>query len=267
MRATAKPSVVPPLMVGDKPVKFADDKWEAPRETIGLKLVGELVDKAESSWNYIVNDESRRSFAAYQPNGLSQEDSMKYFNIIKEGTDWQQPQGNMGPIPRKTAWMVWPGCQCSYRYGSIEVPPADYPPWMVELLTMIMPKCGIHDKVHWPNACNLNLYLDGGMSVGWHSDDERLFQGKFQDIRIISLSFGARRKFELRANWPEDGEAAVRCMMLGNGDLCTMEGMMQKHYQHRVPKEGGVNGPRINLTWRWTLKHTPQCPASRMRMR
>ena len=30
--------------------------------------------------------------------------------------------------------------------------------------------------------------------------------------------------------------------MLGDGDLCTMEGMMQKHYQHRVPKENNIRG-------------------------
>ena len=27
----------------------------------------------------------------------------------------------------------------------------------------------------WPDSCNLNLYTDGGMSVGWHADDEALF--------------------------------------------------------------------------------------------
>merc|ERR550537_1725663 len=33
-----------------------------------------------------------------------------------------------------------------------------------------------------------------------------------------------------------------------------MEGMMQKHYQHRVPKEGAAQLPRINLTWKWNVK-------------
>ncbi|CAK0792107.1 unnamed protein product, partial [Prorocentrum cordatum] len=43
------------------------------------------------------------------------------------------------------------------------------------------------------------------------------------------------------------------------------EGMFQKHLQHRVPREENVEGPRINLTWRWTLKHKPSCPAGRQR--
>merc|ERR1719499_1764172 len=136
---------------------------------------------------------------------------------------------------------------------------------MVEVMQTVMPYCGLPDMANWPNSCNLNLYEDGGMSVGWHSDDERLFQGKFQDIRILSLSLGVTRKFELRANWPEEGENPILGMMLGNGDLLTMEGMTQKHYQHRVPKEGNVRGPRINLTWRWIVKHNPQCAADRQR--
>merc|ERR1719335_327058 len=130
---------------------------------------------------------------------------------------------------------------------------------------MIMPTCGLNDADCWPDSCNMNLYEDGGMSVGWHSDDERIFQGKFQDIRILSLSLGVTRKFEVRINYPEPGKNPINVMNLGNGDLCTMEGMLQKHYQHRVPKEGTINGPRINLTWRWNVKHSPKCPVPRGR--
>jgi len=128
------------------------------------------------------------------------------------------------------------------------VEPQEFPPFMIELLRNAMPLCGIPQTEDWPDSCNLNLYEDGGMSVGWHSDDERIFQGKFRDIQIISLSFGQKRKFELRYNWPEKGEKRLRRMLLGNGDLMTMEGMVHKHFQHRVPKEGNINGPRINLT-------------------
>merc|ERR1712032_1048859 len=114
-----------------------------------------------------------------------------------------------------------------------------------------MPYCGIESSEDWPTSCNLNLYEDGGMSVGWHSDDERLFQGKFQDIRIISLSLGQQRQFQLRINHPEPGEKRMRTSIIraGDGDLITMEGMCQKHFQHRVPKEVDVDAPRINLTW------------------
>lgn len=111
----------------------------------------------------------------------------------------------------------------------------------------------------------MNLYDDGGMSVGWHSDDESLFQGKFRDINIISLSLGVTRNFELRRNWPEAREDNVARMRLQSGDIMTMEGMLQKHFQHRVPKEECVEAPRINLTWRWVVKHMPKCPQCRNR--
>jgi len=44
-----------------------------------------------------------------------------------------------------------------------------------------------------------------------------------------------------------------------------MEGMLQKHYQHRVPKENENLGPRINLTWRWIARHNSKCPCDRKR--
>merc|ERR1719210_418617 len=137
---------------------------------------------------------------------------------------------------------------------------------MNELMALVMPLCGLPDSSAWPNSCNVNLYEDGGMSVGWHSDDEMLFQGKFQDALIISLSLGTTRKFETRANWPEEGEKPVRRILLASGDLMTMEGMFQKHYQHRVPREDNIQGQRINLTWRWIVKHRPKCSAGRPRV-
>lgn len=256
---TPTPNGIPDVV----PDKYSEVCWEMPRAESGLKLIGE--DACGVPWQYIFQDESRRSFAAFLQAAMHPEQCDLYFNTVKEGTEWLQPEGKNGPIPRKTAWMVREGCECTYRYGSIQVPPQVFPPWMVELMRVSMPLAGLHDVNLWPNSCNLNLYEDGGHAVGWHSDDESLFQGKFQDIRIISLSFGAKRRFELRLNWPDVGERALHTMPLGNGDMCTMEGMLQKHCQHRVPREANIQGPRINLTWRWNVKHAPRCPVSRQR--
>lgn len=253
-----------PFDMGPKPVKLCGELWEEPREKTGLQLVGDLAAKV-ASWTYIVKDEPRRSFAAHLPKALSEEDSKAFFETIRDETPWGQPMGRRGPIPRKTAWMVKSGCTCSYRYGGIEVQPTVYPPWMSKLLHKLMPTCGFPSEAAWPDSCNLNLYMDGAMSVGWHSDDESLFQGKFRDIVIISLSLGVSRQFQLRLNWPEESDRILNQIKLGEGDLMTMEGMTQKHFQHRVPKEENIDGPRINLTWRWVHKHSPQCPVGRMR--
>lgn len=251
-------------MMTPAPEKFSDAAWEKPRTETGLRLLSELASGA--AWRYVQADEGRRSYVAYLPNPFTRDQTSTFYQECKDQTKWLQPSSPSGiPIPRKTAWMVANTCQCSYRYGSIEVDHVTYPPWMLSLMQLVMPHCGLATPDTWPTSCNLNLYEDGGMSVGWHSDDERLFQGKFQDVRIISLSLGAARKFEVRTNWPEAGEKGFNEVVLGDGDLCTMEGMFQKHFQHRVPKEGGVRGARINLTWRWVVKHAPRCPASRMR--
>merc|ERR1719329_1422207 len=98
--------------------------------------------------------------------------------------------------------MTAPGWSCQYMYGGLQVDGIDFPDWMVDIMGKVMPYCGLKDRAEWPTCCNMNLYNDGGMSVGWHSDDESLFQGKFVDIGIISLSLGVTRKFELRKIWP-----------------------------------------------------------------
>lgn len=229
-----------------------------------MQLLG---DSRILDWSYPLKDESRRSFAGYVKRVLLEAQCQHFFERIRDETDWRQPEGIRGVIPRKTAWMVREGCSCVYRYGGIEVEPDVFPLWMTELLHILMPRCGIVDPSEWPNSCNLNLYEDGGMSVGWHSDDEQLFQGRFRDCRIISLSLGVERHFELRLNWPEDAETKTLWRFaLGSGDLMTMEGMMQKHFQHRVPREDAVDAPRINLTWRWIARHAAHCPSGRQRI-
>jgi len=243
----------------DAPEKKFGELWEEPRAKVGLKLVGEI---SRNKWTYPLRDESRRSFVGYLQSPMPQEECQQFFDIISQGTEWKTPMGRMGPMPRRTSWMVKSGCSCRYCYGNFEVEPQVFPPWMLRIMAKTMARVGLPLMKDWPNSCNLNLYTDGAMSVGWHSDDESLFQGKFEDALIISLSLGVKRKFELRTNWPEEKDIRVRRMALGNGDIMTMEGMTQKHYQHRVPKEDNIHGPRINLTWRWVKKHTPQCPAS-----
>lgn len=164
-------------------------------------------------------------------------------------------------MPRKTAWMSEAPCNCKYGYGGMQIDAQPWPLWMSEVMAEVMPLCGIKQQAAWPNSCNLNLYEDGGHSVAWHADNEPLFQGKYQDCPIISLSLGEARRFELKAPNPVRGERGIFVrLQLEDGDLCTMEGMMQKHYQHTVPRENKKIGPRINLTWRWLVQHSPGCP-------
>merc|ERR1712070_1277601 len=102
------------------------------------------------------------------------------------------------------------GCTCSYRYGGHEVEPQVYPHWMFMIMNVVMPFFGLPHAADWPNSCNLNLYDTGDSSVAWHADDEALFNGKFQDVRILSLSLGSRRTFEMRPNLQNSSSASAR---------------------------------------------------------
>jgi len=228
---------------------------EKSRLEMGLELLGELAPP-NLDWTYPLVDEQWRCFAGYLPNAIAKDKAKEMFNIIKDGTKWLQPSGRWGPLPLKTAWMVEAPCACTYRYGGAEVDPDPFPEWMFDIMKVCLPLCGLPKREQWPNSCNLNLYVDGGHSVGWHADNESLFQGTKQDIRIISLSLGQTREFALQARGCE-----MHKLNLNNGDLCTMEGLTQKHYRHRVPKEPNTKKlkSRINLTWRWVVQHGPTC--------
>merc|ERR1712014_538138 len=113
---------------------------------------------------------------------------------------------------------------------------------MLEILKLIMPMCGIVTRAQWPNCCSLDLYESGQASMDWRADDEALFNGLVENTRMISLSLGNRRTFEIRVNTQKNPEPSMRFPM-NDGDILTMEGMFQKHYTHRVPPEH-TSGPR-----------------------
>ncbi len=183
---------------------------------------------------------------------------MEYLQRIRALTNWDAPAG----IPRQTAWFVDKGCRCVFRCGrkpEVEVFPQQFPRWMEDFMAKIMPICGISNRSQWPNSCNINRYRRGQDTVGWHADDEVLFQGRWRPIRIISVSLGQKRTFQVQGLW---NGAPIVSQLLFDGDLCLMDGLMQKCFQHRVPKEPEFEGERINLTWRWILQHQAECPCS-----
>merc|ERR1712228_914601 len=111
-----------------------------------------------------------------------------------------------------------------------------------------MPLCGLDDPKDWPNCCSVNRYSRDA-TCDWHADEDDCFQGTVTNCAIISLSLGSKRFFQLRPA----GEMKACCKVeLKPGDLCTMEGMTQKHYQHAID---AMPGPRINLSCRWIVAH------------
>ncbi|CAL1174011.1 unnamed protein product [Cladocopium goreaui] len=156
-------------------------------------------------------------------------------------------------------------CEKAAAAPTSTMPAVEVPDWLSEVEDAVWHAL-CTTGVERPNSCVANLYADGMESVDWHADNEPLFEGLLGDCRIVSLSLGETRRFDLRRRRglsnPQQHLERVS-VDLQHGDLITMEGCFQKHWYHRVPKAGGVTRPRINLTWRSIRRHHATCPLAK----
>jgi len=197
-------------------------------------------------WDYMLQDEQRRSWAGVLFGAINKEKCKEWMAIAKAQAPWQ----NLPGVPRKVAWFVDEDfADTPYRYSGLEYAATVFPPWMREIRREVCELCGIPPD-QFPNSCNVNIYYDHKGEVGWHSDDEVLFQGLSGDTRIISFSLGSARDFCWRLQGTTE---PLGCVPLGDGDIMTMEGLFQKHYKHSVPASDKPCGPRINFTFRWVV--------------
>jgi len=81
------------------PERLDGKNWEQPKEAVDLTLLGEKGPE-DTEWHYPLVDHSRRSYAGFLPSPLSEAAQISFFERIKAGTDWVQPQGKIGLIPR-----------------------------------------------------------------------------------------------------------------------------------------------------------------------
>lgn len=209
-----------------------------------------------AGWKTVLHDDLRRSFVSYRKEAFTASVLRSWWQSLIDNVKWRRPQKENWILPRSAAWITRGGCSCVYEYGGLQFSPMSMEPWFNDITERVCRTCGLNAR---PDACNANYYDDGNQSVGWHSDDEPLFGATRRDVLIVSLSLGAGRQFQLH---PKDSPESITKLVLENGDLCTMEGLCQKHYRHRVTRDKSVQGPRINLTWRWILHHDAECPMS-----
>jgi len=216
-------------------------------------------------WTCVLHDDHRRSFVSYRKQAFSAATLDRWRQALLQRIGWRKPERppkegkdvNDMLLPRSAAWLTLPGCRCEYEYAGLRFPAVAMPDWFLEITDQVAGACGLQDR---PNSCNANLYRTGAENVSWHCDDEPLFDATGQDTLIVSLSLGATRSFCLR---PKDDPFEETVLLLEDGDLCSMEGLCQKHYRHRVPPEEEVMDFRINLTWRWIVQHDLGCQLRR----
>jgi len=216
---------------------------EPSRVVKSLRLVGED-SPVSKSWQYVVADDRRRSWAGILPRSIPASKCRAWMGTAVHWAPWEV----LPDTPRKVAWFVSADyADTPYRYSGLEYTANVFPPWMEEIRKDVCHLCGIPPE-EYPNSCNVNLYEDQSGEVGWHSDDEVMFQSITSDTRIISFSLGAARDFCWRLQGTTE---SLGCVPLGDGDVMTMEGLFQKHYKHSVPASAVPCGPRINFTFRW----------------
>lgn len=140
--------------------------------------------------------------------------------------------------PRLSCWMGDPGAR--YRYSGALFEPEPWHPAIAALRPRLEAFCNARF-----NSVLLNRYRDGRDAMGWHSDDEP----ELGPAPVIaSLSLGAARRFLLRLKADHTVKAEHR---LDHGDLLVMRGDAQRLAQHALPRMAGVQGERVNLTFRW----------------
>ena len=167
-----------------------------------------------------------------------------------------------GKIIRSSAWYTANPCCCPYEYAGQHWAARPFEPWMYEVAAKIRAMFGFEDEL---GSINFNRYDDFSQSLDFHADNENLFQKTDGTANIVSLSFGATRKFAFKLNFESDDKATT--VDLSSGDLLTMEGRMQLFYKHAVlPQDPGADatggGARYNATFRFIANHHKRCPCA-----
>jgi alkylated DNA repair dioxygenase AlkB len=177
----------------------------------------------------------RRAFTAEESAGL--------FAALRQETLWRQHSitlyGRTIASPRLSAWHGDP--DASYSYSGLRLEPELWTPALRSTRERVEALAGTRF-----NSVLLNLYRDGGDSMGWHSDDEPELG---RDPVIASVSFGAARRFLMQ----HKKQRLRREWWLEDGDVLVLGGATQRHWRHHVPKTRQPVGPRINLTFRWIV--------------
>jgi len=161
--------------------------------------------------------------------------------------DWREDSikfgGKMLKIPRLQAWYGQE--HCCYTYSGLTLQPQPFPAILDTLRHLAESIAGA------PFNCALcNWYRHGQDSVGWHSDDEPELG---RNPTIASYSFGATRRFLIK---PKKGKHRATAIPLPHNSLLIMQGEMQHHWQHQLPKTQQPVGGRINLTFRYIAPAT-----------
>ena len=103
---------------------------------------------------------------------------------------------------------------------------------------------------HWDIGVDMIIYKDGNDSIGWHSDDT---QGETVVLCVVVEAPGEVRPLYIRPNKKvrplRKGDEEIQ-LFIAEGDGYDMDGFMQQHYEHSLPKKTKNNSHRLVLIFR-----------------
>ncbi|RUS30085.1 hypothetical protein BC938DRAFT_479871 [Jimgerdemannia flammicorona] len=160
----------------------------------------------------------------YIPNLFPPDDCAKYYRELLALPDWIQPIltvfGRKKLQSRKVC--VFGDPRVEFRYSGATIDVSDkYPDSVSTIQTALEERLGTVF-----NTVLLNMYEDGSVYIGAHSDDVK---GHKEGGAIATK----RTKF-----------------ILPEGSVLVMKGDTQKYYKHEIPKDPTVTEGRISLTYR-----------------
>ncbi len=168
-----------------------------------------------------------RSWIDVVPGWLTGADTV--FAALATGAPWKQHErvmwGNKVAEPRLTS--NWKGARVRKNA-----------PVLLDAQAALSARYGFAFNSGW-----LNLYRDGRDSVAWHRDS---IPTNNPHPFVAILTLGATRRFLVRPY----GGGASRRFAPAAGDLLVAGGLMQRTWEHCVPKSSDARGPRISVTFR-----------------
>lgn len=175
------------------------------------------------------------------PNLFSQEECDELVKELESQVPFSQGSVLMNGVsvlePRLTCWQSMDPSR-PYNYSGKVIQPVPLSPCVLR----IKQRVDLHLGQCFDNVL-INRYKDGGDHIGWHSDKESVIEGE----SIVSVSFGATRRFEMRLkSTPEVRWSYLLCA----GSLVHMKGDCQKTLEHCIVKDPKVVQVRYNLTFR-----------------
>jgi alkylated DNA repair dioxygenase AlkB len=180
-------------------------------------------------------------YVDYREHFFSPEIADYYFDKFSTTIEWRHEAitlfGKKIMQPRLTA--LYGNADMPYRYSGLTMTPIEWTKELTEIKEIIEAVVGQSFT-----TVLLNYYRTGHDSMGWHADNEPVL-GK--NPTIVSLSFGAERRFILRLN---DNPKIQRTIILQHGSFLWMKHSLQHISKHCIPKQISVKKPRINLTFR-----------------